>query len=187
MGHKRIIGCLLATSLVIFSCSSDSPVNGDKPQIKSVQQSEDDDALQLGEYLYKSFSIGVKRNQDAADEIMPSYFGGSYSDSDGNLIVLIKNSDKDGMDDIHRRIGKHACLKFKKCTYSLQELRTLKGKLSDIYINDGTLRKNLKWTSVGISIEANRIVVFLEDVSTESINKFKRLVVDSPMIIFEDL
>lgn len=81
----------------------------------------------------------------------------------------------------------HDYLKFKRCTYSLQELRILKRKLSDIYIKDETLRKNLKWNSVGINVETNRIVVFLEDISTEAINEFKRLVSDSPMITFEEL
>lgn len=141
----------------------------------------------LGEELYKSFSISVTRDQDTDDETTPSYFGGSYCDSDDNLIVLIKNSDKKGMEDIYRRIGKHDYLKFKRCTYSLQELRILKRKLSDIYIKDETLRKNLKWNSVGINVETNRIVVFLEDISTEAINEFKRLVSDSPMITFEEM
>lgn len=184
--RKIIIGCLFAISLFIFSCSSDSPVNGDKSYIKSTQQSKSYNALQLGEELHESFSIGVTKCQDSADEILPSYFGGSYSDSDDNLIVLIKNLDKKGKDDICNRIGKHDNLKCKRCTYSLCELRTLKRKLSDIYINDEALRKNLKWNSVGISVEENRIVVFLEDISTETIHEFKRLVSDSPMIIFND-
>ena len=62
-----------------------------------------------------------------------------------------------------------------------------KEKISDIYFSDENKRKNLKWVSVGISIEKNRIVVFLEDVSSYAIIQFKKEVIDSPMIIFEEM
>lgn len=95
--------------------------------------------------------------------------------------------DKEGIKDVYQRIGKHDNLKFKECSYSLQELRDLKEKISDIYFSDENKRKNLQWVSVGISIEKNRIVVFLEDVSSYAIKKFKKEVIDSPMVIFEEM
>lgn len=95
--------------------------------------------------------------------------------------------DKEAIKDVYQRIGKHDNLKFKECSYSLQELRDLKEKISDIYFSDENKRKNLQWVSVGISIEKNRIVVFLEDVSSYAIKKIKKEVIDSPMVIFEEM
>lgn len=185
MKHNLFKGVLLTMTLVIlYSCTSESPSNTDNVQQTRVQQIKDDQAVQLGEELYNSFSYKLTRSQE---ENTPDYFGGSYSDSQDNLIVLIKGMDKEGIKDVYQRIGKHDNLKFKECSYSLQELRDLKEKISDIYFSDENKRKNLQWVSVGISIEKNRIVVFLEDVSSYAIKKFKKEVIDSPMVIFEEM
>lgn len=187
MKYKVFTRVFLTMALTIpFSCTSEAPEN---VHSKSVQQTEDDQVVQLGEDLYDSFSFKLTRNQDASnqEEKLPDYFGGSYTDSQDGLVVLIKGMDKEGINDIYQRIGKHDNLKFKPCSYSLQELRNLKEKLSDIYFSDENKRKDLQWFSVGISIEKNRIVVFLEDVSSCAIKKFKKEVLDSPMIIFEEM
>ena len=153
-------GAIFIMALIISSsCTSESPSNN--VQQKSVQQIKDDQTVQLGEELYNSFSYKLTRS--------------------------IKGMDKEGIKDVYQRIGKHDNLKFKECSYSLQELRNLKEKLSEIFFSDENKRKNLKWVSVGISIEKNRIVVFLEDVSSYAIKQFKKEVIDSPMIIFEEM
>ena len=176
-------GAIFIMALIISSsCTSESPSNN--VQQKSVQQIKDDQTVQLGEELYNSFSYKLTRSQE---EKTPDYFGGSYSDSQDELVVLIKGMDKEGIKDVYQRIGKHDNLKFKECSYSLQELRNLKEKLSEIFFSDENKRKNLKWVSVGISIEKNRIVVFLEDVSSYAIKQFKKEVIDSPMVIFEEM
>lgn len=56
----------------------------------------------------------------------------------------------------------------------LARIKRFKRKISDIYFSDENKRKNLQWVSVGISIEKNRIVVFLEDVSSYAIKNSKR-------------
>ena len=165
-------GAIFIMALIISSsCTSESPSNN--VQQKSVQQIKDDQTVQLGEELYNSFSYKLTRSQE--------------ENTQDNLIVLIKGMDKEGIKDVYQRIGKHDNLKFKECSYSLQELRNLKEKLSEIFFSDENKRKNLKWVSVGISIEKNRIVVFLEDVSSYAIKQFKKEVIDSPMIIFEEM
>lgn len=56
----------------------------------------------------------------------------------------------------------------------LARIKRFKRKISDIYFSDENKRKNLQWGSVGISIEKNRIVVFLEDVSSYAIKNSKK-------------
>ena len=113
MKHNLFKGVLLTMTLVIlYSCTSESPSNTDNVQQTRVQQIKDDQAVQLGEELYNSFSYKLTRSQE---ENTPDYFGGSYSDSQDNLIVLIKGMDKEGIKDVYQRIGKHDNLKFKEC------------------------------------------------------------------------
>lgn len=179
--HLFIEAIFTIALTILFSCTSS---NTETSQQKNVQHANDDQAVQLGEELYNSFSYKLTRSQE---EKTPDYFGGTYCDSQDNLIVLIKGMDKEAIKDVCQRIGKHDNLKFKECSYSLQELRDLKEKISDIYISDENKRKSLQWLSVGISIEKNRIVVFFEDVSSYAIKKFKKEVIDSPMVIFEEM
>ena len=57
MKHNLFKGVLLTMTLVIlYSCTSESPSNTDNVQQTRVQQIKDDQAVQLGEELYNSFS-----------------------------------------------------------------------------------------------------------------------------------
>lgn len=185
MEYKCIIlGTFMA--LLSISCSSDShPSTENKTKVSDLQKNITDDALNLGESLYKSFSTNITRTNISEDSF-PPYFGGSYYKNE-HLVVLVKNQDEDGIKDIYQRIGNSKNIEIKGCKYSLQELRALKDKISDIYINDENLREKLKWHSVGISIEKNRIVVFLKDISVQNISNFKSLICDSSMVIFEKI
>ena len=49
------------------------------------------------------------------------------------------------------------------------------------------LRKKLHWLSTGMSIEKNRVVVFLANLSAKNLTGFKHQVSDSPMLIFEEM
>ena len=75
MKHNLFKGVLLTMALVIlYSCTSESPSNTDNVQQTRVQQIKDDQAVQLGEELYNSFSYKLTSSQE---ENTPEYFGGS--------------------------------------------------------------------------------------------------------------
>lgn len=123
MKHNLFKGVLLTMTLVIlYSCTSESPSNTDNVQQTRVQQIKDDQAVQLGEELYNSFSYKLTRSQE---ENTPDYFGGSYSDSQDNLIVLIKGMDKEGIKEAHPtfRVMRQSCSAY---SLSLKYLSSLK-------------------------------------------------------------
>lgn len=151
----------------------------------NLKSGREDRALDLNEELYKSFSSNDKGAGDMA--AYPAYFGGSYTSSRDGLVVLIKDMDKKGVADIHQRIGSPLELYFKSCAHSLNELNACKEKLDKIYFGNPALRKKLHWLSTGMSIEKNRVVVFLANLSAKNLTAFKHQVSDSPMLIFEEM
>lgn len=71
MKHNLFKGVLLTMTLVIlYSCTSESPSNTDNVQQTRVQQIKDDQAVQLGEELYNSFSYKLTRSQEEIHQII---------------------------------------------------------------------------------------------------------------------
>lgn len=173
-----VIFCILA------SCTFKSKTST-SARMGNLKSGREDRALDLNEELYKSFSSNDKGAGDMA--AYPAYFGGSYTSSRDGLVVLIKDMDKKGVADIHQRIGSPLELYFKSCAHSLNELNACKEKLDKIYFGNPALRKKLHWLSTGMSIEKNRVVVFLANLSAKNLTAFKHQVSDSPMLIFEEM
>ena len=167
---------IFLTTVLVCLCSCTLSTSEDKnPKQRAAT---DEELLRLGDELYNSFP----KNGDNC--VYPRYFGGSYID-EGCLVVLIKNMSKKGMEDINEMIGDSSFLKFKNCQYSLQELQDVKKKLDDVYFNNTSLRNSLKWHSVGINIIKNRVTVYLENLSAKNIERFKKKLMDSPVVVYE--
>ena len=116
----------------------------------------------------------------------PDYLGGTYHDSIGNLVFLVKGDMEAAKKDVRRRIGEASNVRFEPCTYSLRELSELADKLGEQF-KDLNLCEELGWTSISISVVENRVYVSFKECSDNIIAKFKERVSDSPMIRFEEM
>ena len=185
-GGMRSYIFIFAAILFAFIACTNAPKANNGAKTSAQKQAGKETSLSLNEELHKSFSTNNKRDRDEKVSY-PAYFGGSYTGTKDSLVILVKNMDKDGIADIYERIGKHPNLYFKSCTYSLNELNELKEALDKKYFGNPSLRKKLNWISSGISIEQNKIVVFLGKNSPKCIDDFKKNITNSPMLIFEEL
>lgn len=187
MGYYRFYIFVFALLFCVFISCSNDPLANNGSKTSTLKQTEEDISLSLNEDLYNSFSSNITRTDLDEEDSYPTYFGGSYTDSKDSLVIFVKDMNKNGISDIYNRIGKHPNLFFKSCTYSLNELNELKENLDKYYFENPTLRKEINWVSTGINIEKNKIVVFLGSLSTKSIADFKKNIIDSPMITFEEM
>lgn len=183
-----VIGLLFLS--IAFSCSDTEQKSMkygiETRETKQFQETESFPNLELSEKLYHSFEASETRSEKCeAGDKYPDYFGGSYVDGN-KLTVLIKNDNPQGIKDIYGRIGKSNIIQFRECKYSLNELNMLNEQLGLLY-DDNNLRKTTGWTSIGIGIMENRVIVYLKECSTREIDKFKKLVSDSDMITFEEM
>lgn len=187
MGYYKFYIFVFALLFCVFISCSNDPLANNGSKTSTLKQTEEDISLSLNEDLYNSFSSNITRTDLDEEDSYPTYFGGSYTDSKDSLVIFVKDMNKNGISDIYNRIGKYPNLFFKSCTYSLNELNELKENLDKYYFENPTLRKEINWVSTGINIEKNKIVVFLGSLSTKSIADFKKNIIDSPMITFEEM
>lgn len=187
MGYYKFYNLIFAALFCAFISCSNDPVSNNGDKTNTLKQTAEDVSLSLNEDLYNSFSSNITRTDLDEEDSYPTYFGGSYTSSKDSLVIFVKGMNKNGISDIYERIGKHPNLFFKSCTYSLNELNELKEYLDKYYFGNPTLRKRINWISTGINIEKNKIVVFLGTLSDKCITDFKKSIIDSPMITFEEM
>ena len=125
------------------------------------------------------------KTRSIEDAIYPNYYGGSYIDDKGGLVILSTDNVDSVVEDLKLR-AKSSNFKVEECEYSLNELQSLNKKLGDFFENI-KIANDLKWVSVGIDIINNKVSVDLEDCSEQIIAKFKSMVSDSPMIKFNEV
>lgn len=175
-----IVPVLVVLLLIVCSNNKDIAHEG----AISTENSPSTSAMDLCNQLYESYQTETKGTGES-DKNYPEYFGGCYVDNE-RLITLIKGDIETGKKEIYKRIGKFPTIEFKECLYSLNSINALKDELKEAYANE-SLRKELGWTSVGVSIKENRIIVYLEDCSGPCMDSFRKKVSNAGMIMFDEL
>lgn len=126
------------------------------------------------------------RTRVAGEQEYPDYYGGSYIDDYGGLVILATDTSNEIISDLQQR-AKSTNFRVEKCEFSFNELSALNKQLGEKFKAIGKLREKLGWESVGIVIDANKVCIFLNDCTPGRIAEFKQLVYDSPMLTYREL
>jgi hypothetical protein len=139
-----------------------------------------DNAITLGETFPRDKEENV---------VYPDYYGGRYIDNDGNLVVLMVESTAALRS---MSMGTRAVLdcfdgvKIRPVAFSYNELLDLwryLGVFTVQYRDNIAMNNASSWY---VDVIDNKVVVNLTDFSRENIDLFKKMVVDSPMIDFQE-
>lgn len=163
---------------ITISCSNDE---------NSIQYSINDEISQeKAPEIYANMEESFRGTTRGSDHITyPDYYGGSYINDDGELVIMTTDGTETIQNDITSRT-KSVDFKIKTCEYSFNELQDLNIQISEKF-NNRKLVNELKWVAVGLDIKENKVCISLEDCSEQNINKFKEHVSDSPMLKFETM
>lgn len=117
----------------------------------------------------------------------PDYYGGSYIDNDGNLVVYVKadNETIKQRTNLLSSLANSNDIKYKQADYSYNILNSIMNKLNEYKLNNNNNNIANNFNSYYISDIENAVIVNLEDINEEKINEFKKNVVESPAIIFK--
>lgn len=178
------MGCI-AFPLFYSACTSRAENNsaslGKAVVIPIISHDENEaKSIELHEKLNATFSVS---RSDAPS--YPNYYGGAFIGDNGRLVVLVKEDLDQAKEDLKKRL-KSSAFQTLACDYSYQELLDLNNKLGTLFDNS-KLREKLNWTSVGMQVAKNRIIVYLGDTLEQSVSRFKTQVSSSPMIIFDEM
>lgn len=169
---RKFWGLLLSTILVLSSAVSVSAAEKMQNDI-SVQE----DAVTAYEELMASF---ISPYLDTDEKIYPDYYGGSYINDSGQLVVYV--TDNAAMPAV---LLDNSNVIYEPCTYSYNELLTVMDELNSYKFSR---MKNViasNFNEFGIYDSENRVIVKLDNLSEESIKEFKENVCDSDAIEFE--
>jgi len=140
--------------------------------------------------LYEGFEVNCQ-----GEYIYPDFFGGTYIDEFGNLVILIANTGYDrayAQNILSNQLDSRVNYRFVEFSYN--EMRSAVEYIlnssrdmacADLRGDACVYARNV--TGVGIRSSANEITVFLAIYNDYMIEGFRRYVFDSPMISFEQL
>ncbi|MCL3851512.1 hypothetical protein M1P97_09455 [Parabacteroides sp. GYB001] len=112
----------------------------------------------------------------------PSYYGGSYTNKKGQLIIFITGDTLKAKEIFSERTNKTNTI-FQSCEYSYRTLNKIMDTISYKTNNKIPTSKYLDYW--WIEEKENRVFVFLNKLNDEVISEFKQNIIDSPAIVFK--
>lgn len=209
MNSKKIIATLLCTVMLVastFVCFSNSGLaatNG------SVFETQDQTVVLDNERGYsrkelksmERFNSDFLKNQSEASEVYkkltqsfgtagmvqaidyPEYYGGSYIDNDGKLVINSTDNSNSNNQNFKQRTGTDKFI-LKPCKYSYKMLNKIVDTLNTYKLEKADSPISVNFNSYALLDEQNNIVVYLDEYNQEQIEAFKKQVIDSPAIEF---
>lgn len=139
------------------------------------RQSESAEDYQVLQDMISAASYSKSNNS------LTENYGGAYIDGSGSLVVYLKETDDNSMrqlDEIDNDII------VKPCQYTLDDLTNIMDQIN-AYKLSGTREFADEFNYYALSDSENKIIVELEELTDENMEKFKKEVCDSEAITFE--
>lgn len=114
----------------------------------------------------------------------PNYVGGLYIDEKDNLVIQFVEKEASNLkSDYVNQLSVDDSVNVEYVKYSYEDLKKVHDKILNYFIKEN---KEEYITGLYIDVIKNRVVVELKENNEEGIKKFKDLVIDSPMVIYDD-
>ncbi len=202
MNLKRVFTCLFIVFL--YMAVSGHPVadNDSVLKLKTLQGATiDSKGCQSEEENMARFDKTFLENQSRSSEIYsrinesfgkieerktsdyPDYYGGSFTNSDGKLVIYVKGNVEDYKKVLIETAGTDDII-FKPCQFSYKNLTEIMDTINAYKFNHADSPICANFNSYAILDDENRIVIDLDEYNDEQIAAFKKQVIDSPAIEF---
>ena len=119
----------------------------------------------------------------ASKTAYPEYYGGAFVDEDGELNVYVTRGYETDADELKKRFGEKAV--YREGDYSYNTLTALMSDLNQFLLNEQEDPLAHKIKDASLDEENNRIVVEMEDISSQTIQVFREKISNSRAITFE--
>ena len=190
---KRIIQVILLT-ISLSACSNDEKALFDDVATPEAKQEKifhskvlhSEGARGTYEKLLGYFQKSQTRTE-FGDEY-PDYYGGSFINSYGELVVLYKSNDKNLLKvKSVQSYFKSDSIKYVPCDFSFNELTKAIDVINNFHWYNPRNSNSENSTLYYIDPSQNRVVVHLTEYNDVRVREFKDNVIDSPTIVFKEL
>lgn len=191
MKYKLLNFWLLMAIAIFTACSEEdlkdsSVVDGamTKSDTPFMEKSIDNQKEAVDSYREMLISFGQTKTRSVASGEYPNYYGGSYINEDGKLVIFV-------LGDIHKGKSKLTNITSNNeiitipADYSFNLLNAVMDTIDAFKLNEANKQycTNFNWWA--IQDDQNRVVVALDDFSDDAIKEFKKHVSNSPAIVFK--
>lgn len=164
---------LLIAFTILFSCQYNTRSIGD------AQKS----AIDSQNKLITSFKYKCGQELTAID--YPYYYGGSYINLNNQLVVLICGDTNVYKQSIVNILDCSSVI-FEECRYSYKELLSIIEHLDKVEAANTIKTDDSLEYIYQLSVQDNRVIVKIVDITLSKMLRFKQTIYDSPAIAFED-
>lgn len=133
--------------------------------------------------IYSKLNESFGKIEERKISDYPDYYGGSFTNSDGKLVIYVKGNVEDYKKALIDRAGTDDII-FKPCQFSFSNLTEIMDTINAYKLNHADSPVCANFNSYSILDAKNRIVVDLDQCNDEQIAAFKKQVIDSPAIEF---
>lgn len=182
---KYLVFAFAIAAFLMSSCTNDLDMPENPQKTKEVLQTDQSEAVTIGDNLISSFSAGVLRSGALS---FPDYYGGSYIDENNNFVILVKGDVDEYKEDFVNRT-KSNNFKLNSCDNSYLLLNNTIEQLNKIVQDESKqiLLRDVKLYSFGILDDSNQIFIGLGDCSEQNVQRFKGELMDKPFFVFKEL
>lgn len=186
---------LSATLLLIVACTSEEiSIDMDTVHAESESFMNRDEMYRIAEEQSVAYNhyqrimelMGTQtRDGSSQSEIVyPNYYGGAYINDDNKLVMLVKKefATTRAACDLMSQIDDEVVIT--ECEYSYSELQGVVDVIEQKVEQNPALASNIG--VFGIIAKTNNVLVCLYDISSEKISLFRNMIIDTPMIVFEE-
>ena len=173
---------LLFFGLVVSSCSSDDVLQRENNEQPNIVKRNNEKAREAGIRLLESFGMTKTRSLSTSD--YPDYYGGSYINGNGKLVVFLKGEIESTKATLIRLIGENDVI-YTQGNYSYTELNNVLTKITSFISSnkDSQIAKNIRYYY--LNDFENCVVVELDKSNEMEIKEFKSEVVNFSGIVFK--
>ena len=161
---------LLFFGLVVSSCSSDDVLQRENNEQPNIVKRNNEKAREAGIRLLESFGMTKTRSLSTSD--YPDYYGGSYINGNGKLVVFLKGEIESTKATLIRLIGENDVI-YTQGNYSYTELNNVLTKITSFISSnkDSQIAKNIRYYY--LNDFENCVVVELDKSNEMEIKEFK--------------
>lgn len=184
---KKIISIIMALLLVSFACvyvaAEDSACELIYMDIEQKQLDAVESNTALINYFMDCYSAKTRSDFEVEDSF-PEYYGGSYINSDGDLVILVTDDTKKEVSSISEVANEPF---ISECKYSYSDLSDTMDSISNALdthrkARDGYTDEVICWA---IDDKENCIYVYLKTLNDDTVEWFRENIVDSDSITFK--
>ena len=177
---------MLVSSMSVCFASTVSETGFSSEEIKSMERFDkaflEKQSKASESYLKLNESFGKVEERKADD--YPEYYGGSFINYDGKLVIYVKGDIADHKNDFVKKVGNDDII-FEPCKFSFKELTQTMDTINAYKLKNADSPICANINSYAFMDGENRIVVQLDEYNDEQIAAFKKQIVDSPAIEFK--